>query len=171
MRQAMLLGVGVMFVSAALGCSDDQGPGSEIGQTKGGSAGSGGQAGSLSLGLTGGAAGNGGGGAGGMSGGTSAGTATAGSPAGGVTNHAGSSSLGGGGGSGGSKPAGTCKRATGSDADCADFYPAEGDDPARPQAYACDDTSAYVTLNGAHAGKCANVSFVAGAKYGACCPP
>jgi hypothetical protein len=64
-----------------------------------------------------------------------------------------------------------CKRATGSDADCADFYPAEGDDPARPQAYACDDTGAYLTLNSAHASKCASVSFVAGAKYGACCPP
>lgn len=70
--------------------------------------------------------------------------------------------------------AGTCKRATGSDADCADFYPADPElpeDPARSQAYACDDTSAYLALNQAHASECASVNFVAGAKYGACCPP
>lgn len=174
MRQATWLGVGMLLVSAALGCSDDADPSSEIGQAKGGSGGSGGQAGSLSLALPGGAAGNGGGGAGGMSGSTFAGTATGGSPAGGVANHAGSSSLGGSTGTGGSKPGSTCKRTTGSDANCADFYafdPEFPDDPARPQAYACDDTSAYVTLNGAHGGKCASVNFVTGAKYGACCPP
>jgi hypothetical protein len=176
MRQATLMGVGVMLMSAAFGCSDDTATGSEIGHTKGGSAGSGGQAGSLSLELPGAGAGSGGGGAGGASGGTtgggtSGGTTAAGSPVGGMTSHAGSSS---GSGSGGSKPAGTCKRAAGNDADCADFYPFDPEfpaDPARPQAYACDDTGAYITLNSAHASKCASVSFVAGAKYGACCPP
>lgn len=164
----------VMLVSAAFGCSDDTGTGSEIGQTKGGSAGSSGEAGALSLGLPGSGAGGGGGVAGGTpntTGGSAAGTPSGGSPAGGVASHAGSSSVGG---SGGSKPAGMCKRAAGSDADCADFYPFDPefpDDPARPQAYACDDTGAYLSLNGAHANKCANVSFVTGAKYGACCPP
>lgn len=172
MRQATLMGVGLVLVTAAFGCGDDTGTGSEIGQTKGGSAGSGGQAGSLSLGLPGSGAGSGGGGgAGGTTGGTGAGTASGGSSAGGVTTQAGTSS---GGGSGGSQPAGTCKRATGSDPDCADFYafdPEFPEDPARPQAYACDDTGAYLTLNRAHGSKCASVNFVAGAKYGACCPP
>lgn len=75
------------------------------------------------------------------------------------------------GGTGGSKPVGVCKRSAGSDADCLDFYPAEPPDPAKAQAFACDDTGAYLTLNTAHAGKCASVNFVTGAKYGACCPP
>jgi hypothetical protein len=93
--------------------------------------------------------------------------ASSGSPAGGSPSHAGS------GGSGGSKPAGTCKRATASDADCADFFaydPEFPEDPARPQAYTCDDASAYLALNQAHADDCASVNFVTGAKYGACCP-
>jgi hypothetical protein len=64
-----------------------------------------------------------------------------------------------------------CMRATGSDADCADFYPADEDGPAKPQAYSCPDRSTYSTLNTAHAGKCASVSFVTGANTGACCPP
>jgi hypothetical protein len=104
-----------------------------------------------------------------MSGESSGGASHAGTSTGGMTNHAGSSA-GGSGGSGGSKPSGTCKRSAGSDADCADFYPAE-DGPAKSQAYACDDTSAFTTLNSAHASKCASVNFVSGAKYGACCPP
>jgi hypothetical protein len=161
-----------MALSAALGCSEDKGPGSEIGQPQGGSAGSGGESGSLSLGLGGGGAGSGGGGGtAGTTGGTTAGTATGGATTGGAVSHAGSTS---GGGSGGSTATGTCKRATGSDAECADFYPFDPefpDDPARPQAYACDDVIAYLALNNAHNKDCANVSFVAGAKSGACCPP
>jgi hypothetical protein len=176
MRKVTLLGVAAVLISAAAGCSsDDTGTGSKIGQTSGGGGGgSGGQAGSLSLGLPGSGAGSGGGGAGGASGGSAGGFAfggftVGGSSAGGVPSQAGSNS-----GSGGSKPAGMCMRATGSDAACSDFYafdPEFPDDPARPQAYACDDTGAYLTLNGAHAGKCASVNFVTGAKYGACCPP
>jgi hypothetical protein len=170
MQRRSWLGVGLILVGVTSGCSgDDPGPGSKVTQAKGGSGGSGGEAGSLSLGLPGGGGGAGGasgGGAGGASG--ASGSSHAGASAGGVTNQAGTSSAGG---SGGAKPAGTCKRASGSDADCADFYPAEPPDPARPQAYACDDSGAYLTLNGAHDGQCASVSFVTGAKYGACCPP
>ena len=159
------------LIGAVGACSGgDTAPGSKIGQTSGGG-GSGGQAGSLSLGLPGAGAGSGGGGAGGASagagGGSAGGFALGGSSLGGGTNQAGSSS------SGGSKPASMCMRATGSDADCADFYafdPEFPDDPAKPQAYACDDSSAYISLNGAHGGKCGSVNFVAGAKYGACCP-
>jgi hypothetical protein len=169
MRKVTLLGVPAILISAAFGCSsNDTGTGSTIGQTSGGG-GSGGQAGSLSLGLPGGGAGSGGGGAGGASGGSAGGFMLGGSSAGGALNQAGSSP-----GSGGSKPAGMCMRATGSDAACADFYafdPEFPDEPARPQAYACDDPGVFLTLNGAHAGKCASVNFVAGAKYGGCCPP
>jgi hypothetical protein len=172
MRRTWLLGLGVMLVGAASGCSNDEGPGSTIGQTSGG-AGSGGQAGSLSLGLPGSGAGSGGGGGvGGVGGGSSgsAGTFTlGGSSLGGGTSQAGSNT-----GTGGSKPGGMCMRATGSDADCADFYafdPEFPEDPAKPHAYSCPDRSAYSTLNGAHGGKCASVSFVAGANTGACCPP
>ena len=168
MQRGTLFGVGAVLVGALCGCSgDDTAPGSKISQPKGGSGGAGGEAGSLSLGISGGGTGGGGaGGTGGASGGSSGGVTQGGSPAGGAS-HAGSSS----GGSGGTKPMGMCKRAAGSDADCKDFYPAEDGEPARPQAYACDDTGAYLTLNGAHAGKCASVSFVTGTKYGACCPP
>jgi hypothetical protein len=84
-----------------------------------------------------------------------------------VASHGGSNA----GGSGGTKPAGMCKRSASSDADCSDFYPGDAEEPARPQAYACDDTGAASTLSGAHGGKCASVSFVSGAKYGMCCPP
>lgn len=169
MRRTIWCGVGAILAGVAAGCSsDDTGPGSEIEQTKAGTGGSGGSAGSLALDLPG---GKGGGGAGGM-GGASAGAGTGGSSQGGTgtagtASQAGSSS---GGGSGGAKPAGMCKRVTGSDADCLDFYPAEPPDPARPQAYACDDTSAFVTLNGTKGGKCASVNFVTGSRYGACCP-
>jgi len=181
MGRTLLVGLGVALVGAVAACSGgDTSPGSKVGQTSGGG-GSGGQAGSLSLGLPGAGAGSGGGGAGGASGGTFSGNASGGSGGGsagsfafggfslgGGTNQAGSSS------SGGSKPGGMCMRAMGSDADCADFYPFDPefpDDPAKPQAYACDDSSAYISLNGAHGNKCGSVNFVAGAKYGACCPP
>lgn len=154
------------------GCSGgESGPGSTISQAKGGSGGGGGEAGTLTLGISGGGAGGGGSGGGaGGSGGSSGGATTAGSSAGGTANHAGSGA-GGSGGSGGSKPAGTCKRSTGSDADCADFYPAADGAAAKSQGYACDDASAFATLSAAHGGKCASASFVTGAKYGACCPP
>ena len=171
MRRTTWCGVGAILVGIVSGCSsDDTGPGSEIGQTKAGSGGTGGAAGSISLDLPGGKGGGGGGGmsgAGGATGGSS-GSGQGGSATAGTTSHAGTAS---GGGSGGSKPAGMCKRVTGSDADCLDFYPAEPPEPARPQAYACDDTSAYVALNGTKGGKCASVSFVTGSRYGACCPP
>jgi hypothetical protein len=170
MRGRTLLGAGVILIGAACGCSgDDTAPGSAVGKSIAGSGGSGGTAGSLSLGceaLGGGCAGMGGvGGAGGaMQGGTTSG--------GGATSHAGAggsstggSSTIGGSGAGGSKPAGMCKRASGSDADCADFY------ADKPQAYACDDAGAYAALNGAHDILCASVSFVTGSRYGACCPP
>ncbi len=171
MQRLTWLGVGTVLVSALCGCSgDDPAPGSTISHPKGGSGGTGGEAGSLSLGISGGGAA--GGGTGGMSGagGASSGSGGvehAGTSAGGAVSHSGSSS----GGSGGSKPAGMCKRAASGDADCADFYPAEPPDPARPQAYACDDTGAFRTLNAAHGSKCASVNFVPGSKYGACCPP
>ena len=169
MRRTWLLGLGVVLVGAACGCSSDDGPGSTIGQMSGG-AGGGGQAGSLSLGLPGSGAGSGGvggvGGVGGANGGSAGSFTFGGSSAGGSTSQAGSNT-----GTGGSKPGGMCMRAAGSDADCADFYPAEGEDPAKPQAYSCPDRSSYSTLNGAHAGKCASVSFVTGANTGACCPP
>ena len=173
MQRTWLLGLGAVLLGAAGGCSSADGPGSTVGQT-GGGAGSGGQAGSVSLGLPGSGAGNGGGGAGGVSGGpanggTGGSFAFGGSSFGGGTSQAGSNT-----GTGGSKPGGMCMRATGSDAECADFYafdPEFPEDPAKPQAYSCPDRSAYSTLNGAHAGKCANVTFVAGANTGACCPP
>jgi hypothetical protein len=165
MRRTTWCGVGAILVGLASGCSgEDTAPGSEVGQTKAGAGGSGGSAGSLALDLPG---GKGGGGAGGM-GGASAGAGTGGSSQGG-TGTAGTASQAGSS-SGGAKPAGMCKRVTGSDADCLDFYPAEPPDPARPQAYACDDTSAFVTLNGTKGGKCASVNFVTGSRYGACCP-
>lgn len=162
MRRQTLFGVGVTFLSALGACNNyDTSPGSKVGQTKGGAGGSGGEAGTLSLGF--GAAGSGGGGSGGMAGNVASGGTQAGASTGGVTNHAGTS---GSGGSGGSAPAGTCKRVPASDADCTDF------EETPSQAYACDDTSAYLTLNGMHASKCANVQgVVAGAKVGACCPP
>lgn len=169
MRRTICCGVGAILLGIAGGCSgEDTGPGSEVGQTKAGAGGSGGSAGSLALDLPGGK--GGGGGAGGM-GGAPAGAGTGGSSQGGTgtagsATQAGSSS----GGSGGAKPAGMCKRVTGSDADCLDFYPAEPPDPARPQAYACDDTSAFIALNGTKGGKCASVNFVTGSRYGACCP-
>lgn len=169
MRTTIWCAVGAMLVGLAGGCSsDDPGPGSEVGHSKAGSGGTGGEAGSLALDLPG---GKGGGGAGGM-GGASGGSGTGGSSQGGTgtagtASHAGSSS---GGGSGGAKPAGMCKRVAGSDADCLDFYPAEDGDPARPQAYACDDTGAFVALNSTKGGKCASVNFVTGSRYGACCP-
>ena len=166
MRRTIWCGVGAILVGIAGGCSgDDTGPGSEIGQSKAGSGGTGGSAGSVSLDLPG---GKGGGGAGGMTGGsagaTAAGTTSGGTGTAGTASHAGTSS-------GGAKPAGMCKRVTGSDADCLDFYPAEPPDPARPQAYTCDDSGAYVALNGTKSGQCASVSFVPGSRYGACCPP
>lgn len=172
MRGRTFLGLGAVLVSALCGCSSDNtGPGSTISQEKGGTGGAGGEGGALALGISGGGAGGGGSGGAGGTGGTggagSAGETHAGTSAGGTTNHAGSSA----GGSGGSKPAGMCKRSAGSDADCVDFYPAGDGDAAKSQAYACDDTSAFVTLSGAHGGKCASASFVSGAKYGACCPP
>ena len=174
MRRATLFGVGAVLVSALCDCSgDDPAPGSKISQSKAGSGGTGGEAGSLNLGISGGGTGGGGaGGTGGASGGSSGGETQGGTPAGGTASHAGSSN----GGSGGTKPMGMCKRATATDADCLDFYPATPateDEPAqaaKSQAYSCDDPAAYITLNGKHAGKCANVNFVAGAKYGACCP-
>jgi hypothetical protein len=166
MRRQTLFGVGAALLGVLGACNSyDTSPGSNVGQTKGGSGGSGGEAGSLSLGF--GAGGSGGGGTGGTSG--SGGVATsggtqAGSSSGGVVNHAGTSA--GGGGNGGSAPAGTCKRVPANDADCTDF------EETPSQAYACDDTGAYLTLNGMHASKCANVQgVVAGAKVGACCPP
>ena len=169
MRRTIWCGVGAILVGIAGGCSsDDAGPGSEIGQSKAGSGGTGGNAGSISLDLPGGRAGGGAGGMMGGAAGSSAGTAQGGTATAGTASHAGTSS---GGGSGGAKPAGMCKRVTGSDGDCLDFYPAEPPDPARPQAYACDDTSAVATLNGTKGGKCASVSFVTGSRYGACCPP
>ncbi|HEX2877069.1 MAG TPA: hypothetical protein VHP33_37720 [Polyangiaceae bacterium] len=167
MRRTTWCGVGAILVGIAGGCSgEDTGPGSEIEQTKAGSGGSGGSAGSISLDLPGGK--GGGGGMGGASAGsTAAGTSQGGTATAGTASHAGTSS---GGGSGGAKPAGMCKRVAGSDADCLDFYPAEPPDPARPQAYACDDTGAFITLNGTKGGKCASVNFVTGSRYGACCP-
>jgi hypothetical protein len=173
MKRTWLLGLGAVLLGTACGCSSEEAPGSTIGQI-GGGAGSGGQAGSLSLALPGGGAGSGGGGAGGANGasenGGSAGSFTVGgSSLGGGTGQAGSNT-----GTGGSKPGGMCMRATGSDADCADFYafdPEFPEDPAKPQAYSCPDRSAYSTLNGAHGGKCANATFVTGANTGACCPP
>lgn len=169
MRRMTWCGVGAILVGIASGCSgDDAGPGSEIEQTKAGSGGSGGMGGSISLDLPGGKGGGGQGGmAGGAAGASAAGTTSGGTGTAGTASHAGTSS---GGGSGGAKPAGMCKRVAGSDADCLDFYPAEPPDPARPQAYACDDTSAFVALNGTKGGKCASVSFVTGSRYGACCP-
>jgi|GEM_PF-5013173 len=170
MRRTWLLGLGVVLLGAAGGCSSDDGPGSTIGQTSAGTGGSGGQAGTLSFvefPMGGGGSGGGGGAGGGGGTGGAAGSATVGgSSLGGGTSQAGSSSS-----TGGSKPGGMCMRATGSDADCADFYPADEDGPAKPQAYSCPDRSAYTTLNGAHGGKCASVSFVTGANTGACCPP
>jgi len=164
MRKRTLFGVGAVAFGALGACNSyDTTPGSKVGQTQAGAGGSGGAAGSLSLGL--GAGGSGGGGTGGASGagGSVAGGGTqAGSSAGGVVNHAG----GGSGGSAGSAPAGTCKRAPASDADCTDF------EESPSQAYACDDAGAYFALNGMHAAKCANVQgVVTGAKVGACCPP
>lgn len=171
MRRTTWCGVGAILVGIAGGCSgDDTGPGSEIGQTKAGSGGSGGNAGSISLDLPGGKGGLGGGGMGGAAGATAGGTTSGGTGTAGSASQAGTGN-GAGTGSGGAKPAGMCKRVTGSDADCLDFYPAEPPDPARPQAYACDDAGAYVALNGTKGGKCASVSFVAGSRYGACCPP
>ncbi len=169
MRRTTWCGVGAILVGIGGGCSgEDTGPGSGVEQSKAGSGGSGGAAGSISLDLP---SGYGGGGTGGMAGGsagaTAAGTASGGTGTAGTASHAGTSS---GGGSGGAKPAGMCKRVAGSDADCLDFYPAEPPDPARSQAYACDDTSAFVALNGTKGGKCASVSFVTGSRYGACCP-
>ena len=171
MRRTLLLGLGVLLLGAACGCSSDDGPGSTIGQTSGGaSGGSGGQAGTLTFTEFRAGAGSGGvggvGGVGGASGGSAGSLTFGGSSLGGGTSQAGSNT-----GAGGSKPGGMCMRATGSDADCADFYPADEDGPAKPQAYSCPDRSAYSTLNAAHAGKCASVSFVAGANTGACCPP
>jgi hypothetical protein len=169
MRRRTLCGVAAILVGAACGCSgNDTAPGSAIGKSNGGSGGGGGTAGSLSLDcetLGGGCAGMGG------VGGGVGGAAQGGVSGGGTTSHAGSGgsssggSSSGGSGVGGSKPAGTCKRASGSDADCGEFY--EG----KPQAYTCDDAGAYAALNGAHGSNCAGVNFVAGSKYGACCPP
>jgi len=166
-----LIVLGASFaLSAVSGCSGgDTAPGSSIEQTKGGSGGSGGEAGSLSLGVGGGGGGAGGGGAAGVAGSTGAGVAGAiggamsqgGSAGGSGGSRSGGSNSGG----GGSKPPGTCKRVSGNDADCADF------DETTSQAYACDDTSAYVTLNGMHDNACSSVNFVTGSKYGACCPP
>ena len=140
MRGTRSLGVGLIVIGAAGGCGgDDTAPGSKVGQAKGGSSsgGSGGAAGSLSLsGLPNGGAGSGGGGAGGANAAGQAGSST-----GGVVSQAGSSN----GGTGGTKPVGMCKRSAGSDADCLDFYPAEPPDPAKAQAFACDDTGAYLT--------------------------
>jgi hypothetical protein len=145
------------------GCSgNDPGPGSPVGQQSAGSGGNGGEAGTLDLGLEGGKGGGGAGGIGGAggNGGTTSG-GTAGAAAGG-TGAAGSSS-----GSGGSKATGMCHRVTSSDPDCADFYSEEG----YSQAHACDDIGAASQLTQMHGGKCASVSFVAGAKYGECCAP
>jgi hypothetical protein len=160
----------MVLAGAACGCSSDDGPGSTIGQTKGGGGnGGGGQAGTLSFTEFPAGAGSGGGGAGGV-GGASGGSAGSlnfgGSSLGGGTSQAGATS-----GTAGSQSGGVCMRATGSDGDCLDFYPADGEDAAKPQAYSCPDRSAYSTLNGAHAGKCASVTFVTGANTGACCPP
>jgi hypothetical protein len=167
MRGRTLFGVGAMLISAVCGCSgDDDAPGSAVGKSKGGSGGSGGTAGSLSLdceALGGGCAGMGG--AGGAAQGGASGGGGAANQAGTTSGGTGGSSTIGGSGTGGTKPAGTCKRASGSDADCADFY------EDKPQAYTCDDAGAYVALNGAHASNCASVTFVTGSKYGACCPP
>ena len=166
MRQT-LFGVGTILVVTLCGCSgDDTAPGSKISRPEGGTGGAAGEAGSLSLGIAGGGAGSGGGGgAAGASAGSSGGVTQGGTSTGGTVSHAGTSA----GGSGGTKPMGICKRSAGSDADCADFYPPG--DGNKPQAYACDDTGAYFTLNTAHASQCASVNFVSGAKYGACCPP
>jgi hypothetical protein len=165
------LGMGMGVLLAASGCSGgDPAPGSTIGQPKGGSGGMAGTAGSLNLGGPAGAGAGGGGAGGGGAGGTAgvigASGASGGATLGGTTGSGGGggSSLGGSG-SGGSKPAGMCKRATASDAECADF------DPTTPQAYACDDPGAYITLNGMHGSNCYSVNFVAGSKYGGCCPP
>jgi len=162
----MVTGVGAVVLGLLGGCSgNDPGPGSPVGQQSAGSGGNGGEAGTLDLGLEGGKGGGGAGGlggAGGNSGTTSGGTAGA---AAGGTGAAGSSS--GGGASGGSKATGMCHRVTGSDPDCADFYSEEG----YSQAHACDDIGAASQLTQMHGGKCASVSFVAGAKYGECCAP
>lgn len=160
MRRA-LSGVGWLGVSLLLACSSNEtGKGSQVGQSMAGSSGSGGEAGGLTLvGISG----------AGMGGGGTAGTAGAGGANGGAgSGSGGTTSAGsnpGGSGSGGSKPAGMCKRAPGSDADCTDFFEMPS------QAYSCDDRSAYFTLNDQHGGKCGNGNFVAGAPVGACCPP
>jgi len=176
MRGRTAIGLGATFVVVVCGCSGDPAPSSTIEQPKGGSGGMAGTAGTLNLdvgggGASGGGAG-GGGGASGAAGSTITGVAgsTAGTTQGGAAgSHGGGSSNGGtsvgGSGSGGSKPAGTCKRASGNDADCADF------DDTTPQAYACDDASAYSALNGMHGGVCYSVNFVTGSQHGACCPP
>jgi len=164
MRGKTAIGLGATLVVAVCGCSGDPAPSSTIEQPKGGSGGTAGTAGTLNLDV-------GGGGAGGAAGSTTAGVggSTAGTTQGGAAGSPfGGGSNGGtgvGGGSGGSKPAGTCKRSSGSDADCADF------DNTTPQAYACDDASAYSALNGMHGGVCYSVNFVAGTQHGACCPP
>jgi len=159
----MVTGVGAVVLGLLGGCSgNDPGPGSPVGQQSAGSGGNGGEAGTLDLGLEGGKGGGGVGGAASNGGTTSGGTAGA---AAGGTGAAGSSS--GGGASGGSKATGMCHRVTGSDPDCADFYSEEG----YSQAHACDDIGAASQLTQMHGGKCASVSFVAGAKYGECCAP
>jgi hypothetical protein len=173
MRRTWLLGLGVVLLGGACGCSSDDGPGSTIGQMSGGGGGSGGQAGTLSFTEFQAGAGSGGvggvGGVGGANGGSSGSFTFGGASLGGSTSQAGSNT-----GTGGSKPGGMCMRATGSDGSCSELYsfdPEFPEDPARPQAYSCPDRSAYSTLNAAHAGKCANVTFVTGANTGACCPP
>lgn len=146
-----------------MGCgNNDPAPGSTI-MTMGGSGGGGGAAGNtLDLGL---GAGKGGGGMGG-GGAAAGGAATAGGNAQGGTssmaggaNHAGSSSV------GGSKPAGTCMRAPGSDADCIEL------DESSPQAWSCTDRGAFRTLDDMHGNKCVNGNIVPGAPVSGCCAP
>ena len=76
MRRTWLLGLGVVLLGAACGCSSDDGPGSTIGQTGGGAGGgSGGQAGTLSFTEFQAGAGSGGVGGGGGVGGANGGSA------------------------------------------------------------------------------------------------
>lgn len=163
MHRRICLGVGALLVVGLCGCSsDDPAPGSEVAKGSAGNGGMGGLAGSLSLGVE---AGTGGGGmAGGGAGGVGGTGSLGGSGTGGLVSGGGSSSSSAG--SGGSKAQGTCKRVSGSDADCTEF----AEEPS--QAYACDDRASYTSLNGMHGNLCINLSgLVPGAAVGACCPP
>jgi hypothetical protein len=154
-RGQAVFGLGVVLGAVLVGCGSD-GPGSEVGQPGGGSAGTSGTTSMPVLGLGGGGAGSGGAGGSSGSGGATQGGA-------GAANQAGT---GGAGGSGGMPATAMCERSAGSDTDCVEFW--EDD---KTQAYACESISAYSSLNNMHAGNCGSVNFVAGAAYGACCPP